>query len=116
MNTLKQARQSASLTLIDLARKMGVHPQSIINWEAGRCVPTPARIAKLQALFPGVQFRAAVPPGRKPREGSTPRARILPAYAGRLPTPLRDILTPAAVAPWCAPRTPAEPPAQTPAP
>lgn len=115
MITLREARQRAGISRVKLARVMRVHPQSVVNWEGGRCVPTPARIAKLQALFPGVEFPPHVPPGRKPQEARS--ARILPAFAGRLPVPLREILTPEAVAPWCAPpRTPAEPPAQTPGP
>ena len=36
---LKQARQAAGLTQCGLAQKLGITPQTLRNWEAGRTEP-----------------------------------------------------------------------------
>lgn len=48
---MKNARQDRLLTLQDVARKMGVNPNQLWEWEERGVLPTPAQIVRLAKLL-----------------------------------------------------------------
>lgn len=64
---LRAARRAAGLTQEDVARELGVHVQSVSNWERGLNAPEEARLARLAELFdvePAVLRYGAAPQSR----------------------------------------------------
>jgi len=51
MPTLKDWRERSVLSQGELAKAIGVHPQSVHNWEAGIFVPRPEQRRKLLGIF-----------------------------------------------------------------
>ena len=43
--SMASARVNADLTQSEVAEKMGVSKQTIVNWEKGRIIPKPAQFA-----------------------------------------------------------------------
>ncbi|WP_324825112.1 helix-turn-helix transcriptional regulator [Sinanaerobacter sp. ZZT-01] len=56
MNRLKQERKRLGLTQNDLAKKIGVSPQAICEWEKGRKFPRRPALDRLENLF-GLNYR-----------------------------------------------------------
>lgn len=69
MIALRVARHAANLTQRDLAEWIGVHEQTVIDWERGKCLPSRESAAALKlALGVDVAWRAR---GR-PRKSAAP--------------------------------------------
>ncbi len=48
---LSAARDAAGVTLPDLANRLGVKADSLLNWEADRCEPRPSRLIDLAGIL-----------------------------------------------------------------
>jgi len=48
---LHEARSRAGLSMSEIARRLGVSPQSVQQWESGTTTPRPQRIRDLAALL-----------------------------------------------------------------
>lgn len=44
---LRDARERRKISLRELARKLGIHPSNLSNWELGMAGPTPATVARI---------------------------------------------------------------------
>lgn len=49
--TLAAARVNAGMTQEDVAMKMALNKQTIVNWEKGRIIPKPAQLQMLSSLY-----------------------------------------------------------------
>ncbi len=49
--SLAAARVNAGLTQLDVAEKMHVSKQTIINWEKGKVLPKPAQLEMMCRLY-----------------------------------------------------------------
>lgn len=49
--SLAAARVNAGLTQADVAEKMGLSKQTIVNWEHGRIAPKPAQMEMLGRIY-----------------------------------------------------------------
>lgn len=49
--SLAAARVNAGLTQADVAEKMGLSKQTIVNWENGRIAPKPAQMEMLGRIY-----------------------------------------------------------------
>ena len=49
--SLAAARVNAGLTQAEVAEKMGLSKQTIVNWENGRVVPKPAQMEMLGRIY-----------------------------------------------------------------
>lgn len=49
--TLAAARVNAGLTQTDVAKKMKVSKQTIVNWEKGKVVPKPAQLYMMSDIY-----------------------------------------------------------------
>ena len=69
---IREARKTAGLTQVELARRLRVRQQTISDWETGRCIPGGAELAWVARCAPdhglviADVFRADAP-----REGET---------------------------------------------
>ncbi|WP_159947750.1 helix-turn-helix transcriptional regulator [Rhizobium sp. 18065] len=48
---LSAARDAAGISLVDLANRLGVRKESLLNWEADRCEPRPSRLIDLAGIL-----------------------------------------------------------------
>ncbi len=55
--TIRQLRQARDWPQLDLALRLGVHPNTIAAWEHGRTIPSPSHQQRLANLF-GVPVEA----------------------------------------------------------
>lgn len=51
MKTIREYRESAKLTQLDVARIVGVTPVTVYNWERGRHEPTARQLRALAHAF-----------------------------------------------------------------
>lgn len=49
--SLAAARVNAGMTQEDVAMKMALNKQTIVNWEKGRIIPKPAQLQMLSSLY-----------------------------------------------------------------
>lgn len=49
--SLAAARVNAELTQTDVAKKMGVSKQTIVNWENGRIIPKQAQLEMMCRIY-----------------------------------------------------------------
>lgn len=49
--SLAAARVNAGLTQAEVAEKMGLSKQTIVNWENGRVIPKPAQMEMLGRIY-----------------------------------------------------------------
>ena len=56
---LRRLLTPPAMSQAEVARKLGVTPQSVSGWVQGRCKPDPARMAQLEELL-GIPMRAWV--------------------------------------------------------
>lgn len=71
---LRDLRKAAGLTQAALGKKVGVHPVSIAQYEAGTCAPREERAAKILAFFHRRE-KTAAPPNLAHRPCRPPRGR-----------------------------------------
>lgn len=64
-SNLRAFRAKADLSQEEVARKIGVNPSSIINWESGKNIPSFEKVCSLAALY-GVSVDEIR--GEKPRK------------------------------------------------
>lgn len=67
MKNLKLLREAAGLTRTELAYKLGMSAQSVLNWEKGRGLPRASMLCKIADFF-GVTIDQLV--GREPAPAS----------------------------------------------
>jgi transcriptional regulator with XRE-family HTH domain len=51
MHPLERRRKAAGLTIIQIAKRLGVQKQTISQWENGKTQPSPEMYPKLAAIF-----------------------------------------------------------------
>lgn len=59
MKTIRELREGAGLTQVQLANKVGVTPSAVYNWERGRNEPKASQLRTMARLF-GVSMDAIV--------------------------------------------------------
>lgn len=57
MKTIRQLREAAGLTQLDLANRIGVTPVTVYNWERGRYEPKALQLRAVARVF-GVSMDA----------------------------------------------------------
>lgn len=51
MRTIRELRESAGMTQLQLANELGVTPSTVYNWERGRNEPKASQLKALAVLF-----------------------------------------------------------------
>lgn len=51
MRTIRELREAAGLTQVQLAQKVGVTPSAVYNWERGRNEPKASEVRSMARLF-----------------------------------------------------------------
>ncbi len=51
MRTLRQLREAADLTQLEVANRLGVTPGTVYNWERGKGEPRARQVLQLAALY-----------------------------------------------------------------
>lgn len=51
MQTIRELRESAGLTQLELANKLGVTPSAVYSWERGRNEPRASQLRVMARLF-----------------------------------------------------------------
>ena len=61
MKTLKELRQNAGLTQLDVAYRLGVTPHTVYMWETGKREPMAKAFLKLATLYGVSPFEIELP-------------------------------------------------------
>jgi transcriptional regulator with XRE-family HTH domain len=51
--TLREYLRAENLTLVEFARRVGVHPITVHDWAAGKAIPRRASLARIAAATEG---------------------------------------------------------------